>query len=68
MKKFLLFTGALLILCKVVFAQEVVSPNGKLKMLFSLNENGSPTYQLTFNGKEVIKTSTLGLELKNDDK
>src|SRR5690606_5101534 len=33
-----------------------------------LLHDGTPTYKLTFKGKEVIKTSKLGLELKNDKK
>ena len=48
-------------------AQELTSPNQDLKMKFCLNENGTPVYQLTYKDQEVIKPSTLGLELKNDD-
>ena len=48
-------------------AQELKSPNGDLEMKFSLQENGTPAYQLFYKGKEVIKTSTLGLELKDDE-
>ncbi|MFC6860239.1 glycoside hydrolase family 97 protein [Zunongwangia atlantica] len=48
-------------------AQELKSPNGDLKMKFSLQENGTPAYQLFYKGEEVIKTSTLGLELKDDE-
>ncbi|GGZ58097.1 glycoside hydrolase family 97 protein [Mesonia mobilis] len=48
-------------------AQELTSPNQDLKMKFSLNEDGTPVYQLTYKDQEVIKPSTLGLELKNDD-
>jgi len=48
-------------------AQELKSPNGDLEMNFSLQENGTPAYQLFYKGEEVIKTSTLGLELKDDE-
>ena len=48
-------------------AQELKSPNGDIKMKFSLQENGTPAYQLFYKEKEVIKTSTLGLELKDDE-
>lgn len=34
-------------------------------MQFELKENGVPSYQLTYKGKAVIKSSTLGLELKD---
>lgn len=37
-------------------------------MKFSLLSDGTPTYQLSYLNKEVIKTSKLGLELKNDKK
>lgn len=49
-------------------AQELKSPNGNFSMKFSLLNDGTPTYQLSYLNKEVIKTSKLGLELKNDTK
>ena len=49
-------------------AQELKSPDGYLKMKFSLKEDGTPSYQLFYKGEEVIKPSTLGLELKDDEK
>ena len=45
-------------------AQRLTSPDGNLVMNFSLNQEGAPTYDLSFKGKPVIKPSTLGLELK----
>lgn len=36
-------------------------------MEFSLTEEGTPSYQLSYKNRKVIKPSTLGLELKNDD-
>lgn len=42
-------------------SQTLVSPDGNLKMKFSV-ANGQPTYQLSFQNKEVIKTSKLGIE------
>jgi hypothetical protein len=68
MKKFLIVISVLLIFSSEVLSQELRSPNGKLVMAFALKTDGTPTYALTFNGKAVIKTSTLGLELKNDEK
>ena len=49
-------------------AQELKSPSGNFTMKFSLLQDGTPTYQLFYQNKEVIKTSKLGLELKNDAK
>jgi hypothetical protein len=48
--------------------QTLRSPNGQLEMIFTVQQGGVPTYQLSYKGKTVIKPSTLGLELKNDDK
>ena len=52
----------------VLKAQELKSPNGELTMLFSLKSDGTPTYQLSYKNQAVIKTSSLGLELKDDKK
>jgi glucan 1,4-alpha-glucosidase len=60
--------GLLLVFVHAVTAQELKSPDGKLTMTFSLQPDGTPTYQLQFKGKPVIKPSALGLELKGDAK
>lgn len=57
------------LLCQIVFgfsatAQQLQSPNGVLKMNFSLSEDGVPTYELFYKNRPVIKPSHLGLELK----
>src|ERR1700754_2906094 len=49
-----------------VHSQQLRSPNGNFRMDFSLAANGSPTYQLFYKGKEIIKPSRMGLELKKD--
>jgi hypothetical protein len=46
-------------------AQTLQSPNRQLQATFSL-DNGIPTYQLVYKGKQVIKPSKMGLELFND--
>ncbi|WP_203257647.1 glycoside hydrolase family 97 protein [Hyunsoonleella ulvae] len=51
---------------KYGIAQELKSPNGEILMTFSLENNGKPTYQLTYKNQQVIKPSYLGLELKDD--
>lgn len=48
-------------------AQELKSPNSELSMQFSL-QTGVPSYTLSYKGKNVIKPSRLGLELKDDAK
>ena len=45
-------------------AESITSPDGQLKLDFSVNTQGEPVYELSYKGKEVIKPSKLGLELK----
>jgi len=45
-------------------AEELTSPNGKMKLTFSITE-GIPSYQLYLDDHAIINTSTLGLELKD---
>lgn len=47
-------------------AQQVYSPDKHIALTFELTEEGLPTYQLTFKNQEVIKTSKLGFDIKND--
>ncbi|MBR8706734.1 glycoside hydrolase family 97 protein [Bacteroides pyogenes] len=65
-KKFLLIT----FLCVAFLMnaqQRITSPDGNLVITFQINQKGIPTYELTYKGKPVIKTSRLGLELKKED-
>ncbi len=41
------------------------SPDSTIKVEFSLNLNGDPIYQVLYKNEEVIKTSTLGFDLKD---
>ena len=66
MKKALI---ALSFLCLsfTAMGQTLMSPNGQLKMEFSLDGQGRPTYALHYKGKDIVKPSHLGLELKQED-
>ena len=64
--KHTLITFFWLTLFCIANAQELKSPNGALRLTFVLQADGTPTYQLTYKNKEVIKQSKLGLQLKND--
>ncbi|SHL23519.1 Glycosyl-hydrolase 97 C-terminal, oligomerisation [Chitinophaga jiangningensis] len=66
MKKYILLISTWLLCCCITYAQELKSPNDQFTMAFSLLNDGTPAYQLSYKGKPVIKQSTLGLELKND--
>jgi hypothetical protein len=50
----------------VTVAQELQSPDKQLALRFSIQDGGVPVYTLTYKGKDVIRPSKLGLELKND--
>lgn len=64
--KYLLIVAFCLSLVEIVRAQELKSPNEKLVLDFALQNDGTPTYKLTYKGREVVKTSKLGFYLKND--
>jgi hypothetical protein len=68
MKSFILTLAVFCSVLNLAMAQELQSPNGELNMRFALKTDGTPTYQLSYKNQEVIKTSNLGLELKNDKK
>ncbi len=65
MKKLILFLW-LTVMAVAVFAQELKSPDGNLTMNFSIQSGGVPTYRLTYKGKDVIKRSKLGIQLKDN--
>ena len=47
-----------------VYASEVTSPNGEMKLTFTLRDS-KPYYSVSFRGKPIIKPSRLGYELHN---
>lgn len=65
MKK-LIFVFFILLGTTLSTSQELVSPDGKLKMIFSIREKGMPAYELLYKERQVIKPSRLGFELKDD--
>ena len=66
MKKLIQVLFVLLISINSSIGQELKSPNGKFSMNFSLLKDGTPTYELSYKNKPIIKSSKLGFELKND--
>lgn len=65
MKRLILFLVQVL-LVSFSFAQELRSPDQNQVLKFELLSDGTPTYQLFYKGKEVVKSSKLGLILKKD--
>ena len=43
----------------------ISSPDNNVEVAFNLNENGTPTYKVSYKNEAVIKPSTLGFEIKN---
>ncbi len=66
MKKILIACFVIFYSISVSIAQELRSPNGNIVMKFSLLQDGTPTYELAYKNKPVIKTSKLGLQLKKE--
>ena len=69
-----LFTFVAILLASVSFSfgasrSEILnSPDGNLTMTFTLLDDGTPQYALTYKGKDVILPSSLGYELKGPEK
>ena len=59
-----LFTLVLAALCLAASAQSLSSPEGILKLDFSLNGDGTPVYELHRGGQTVLKPSKLGIEVR----
>lgn len=68
MKQLLYAALIYLVALQYSHSQQLKSPNGNFSMEFSLQNDGTPSYSLTYKSKTVIKPSKLGLELKNDKK
>tara|TARA_B100000929_G_scaffold231948_1_gene188416 strand:- start:1910 stop:4051 length:2142 start_codon:yes stop_codon:yes gene_type:complete len=67
MKKLLSLILLIVATINLSMAQSLKSPDGDLQMNFKLQEDGTPTYNLSFKGNEVVKTSKLGLSLKEEE-
>ncbi len=63
--KFAATTAAYLLVSTSLVGQTISSPDKDIELTFALTDEGEPTYSLTYKGKDVIKTSKLGLELKD---
>ena len=48
--------------------QTLTSPNGNLTLTFELGPKGEPTYSLDYKGKAVVLPSSMGLELRGQDR
>lgn len=64
MKK-LIFIFLFSVSLTALFGQTLKSPDGNLKMTFSLTSGGEPVYKLTYKNKPVIKQSKLGIDVKD---
>ena len=62
----ILFLLSFLCIAGMAVAEELTSPNGLLRLVFTVNGQGELVYELYYKEKVVIKPSKLGLELKDD--
>ena len=67
MKKIIVISF-LFALAKNINAQtySIQSPHSIVRAEFSINEKGQPDYEVYFKGKAVIKSSSMGFELKEN--
>ena len=54
------------ILFFLLTAGTLLSPSGKLRMDFDVNRKGVPTYELQYDGREVVKPSKLGFTFRGE--
>jgi hypothetical protein len=64
MKK-IIFILLLLSFSATLSAQTLKSPDGNLKLSFSLTSAGEPVYQLSYKTKAVVNSSKLGIDIKD---
>ncbi len=59
---------SILLLCSFTLlnAQQIESPSKNITVTFELTSTGEPTYRVSYKGKEVIKSSKMGITLKED--
>lgn len=57
---------AFVLLCYMAVAQQIQSPDSQLTLTFQVKD-GVPYYSLNYKDKVVVKPSSLGLELFNDE-
>ena len=62
MKK-ILFALMAIMMVTTTRAIEQKSPNGNIVLNIEINAQGIPVYQVTYKGRDIIKPSTLGIEL-----
>ncbi len=68
MKKIIFLSFVFIAVFRIVYAQELKSPDNNFLMNFTLQENGTPVYSLSYKNKQIVKPGKLGFYLKNDKK
>ncbi len=66
MKK-ILFALMAIMMVTTTRAIEQKSPNGNIVLNIEINAQGIPVYQVTYKGRDIIKPSTLGIELNEEN-
>ena len=67
MKKMIATVCVFLSIATAAKGETVTSPDGNLSVTFSLTAQGVPTYQVDYKGIAVVKPSTLGIELNEEN-
>ena len=60
-----LLSAGMLAACSGGGTEKLQSPDGNVVVDFKLAEDGTPTYSVTFEGEEIVKSSSMGFEFKD---
>ena len=63
----IIIATAALLLPSAAGAETLTSPDGRIRLDFSLTPAGTPQYSVTFKGEQVVGTSSMGLKAKGAD-
>src|ERR1700739_2085259 len=59
------FLFGMIMIANYALGQDFITAMNKVKLFFRLDQNGCPVYQITYDGKDVIKSSHLGFKLSD---
>ena len=68
MKKIFFLSFIFIAVFRIAYTQELQSPDNNFLLQFALQNDGTPTYSLSYKNKAVVKPGKLGFYLKNDKK
>ncbi len=68
MKKIIFLSFVFIAVFRIAYTQELKSPDNNFLLNFTLKDDGTPVYILSYKNKAIVKPGKLGFYLKNDKK